>query len=146
VGRRARFNRRAEQLARAIATSLAERPVLCDLMSAQAAVLEHNVSAEVITRHKLAGLADAELLTRLVGSALPELSDDDAWKYAIAIWLMTAALWAHARPPQVVLEAHAAEKRLVRTQLDFPTTLADYLETLATGLHTRASHAAARSR
>src|SRR6186997_1440962 len=44
VRRRAGFARRAEQLATAIAASLAERPVLCDLMSAQAAVLEHNVS------------------------------------------------------------------------------------------------------
>src|SRR5918997_780946 len=39
VRRRAGFKRRAEQLAAAIAESLGERPVLCDLMSAQAAVL-----------------------------------------------------------------------------------------------------------
>src|SRR6201992_3097010 len=34
---------RGDQLAAALATSLAERPVLCDLASAQAAVLEHNI-------------------------------------------------------------------------------------------------------
>src|SRR5918994_5652611 len=53
VRRRAGFNRRAEQLATAIAGSLAERPVLCDLMSAQAAVLERNISTEAVTRCKL---------------------------------------------------------------------------------------------
>src|ERR1043165_264013 len=42
--RRGAFNRRARQLAHLIATALAERPVLCDLIAAQSAVLEHNVS------------------------------------------------------------------------------------------------------
>lgn len=35
---------RADRLAAALAASLADRPVLCDLVSAQAAVLERNVS------------------------------------------------------------------------------------------------------
>ena len=135
----AAFERRAEQLATAIAQSLAERPVLCDLLGAQAGVLEHNVSAEAVTRHKLAGLADAELLGRLVLDALPELSPDDAWRYVIATWLMTSALWAHARPPAAVLEALAADERLGRMRLDFPVALADHLTTLAIGLDARAT-------
>ena len=139
VPRRAGFKRRAEQLAAAIAGSLAERPVLCDLLGAQAGVLEHNVSAEAVTRHKLAGLADAELLAGLVLGALPELSQDDAWRYVIATWLMTSALWAHARPPEAVLEALGADERLQRMRLDFPVALADHLTTLAIGLDARAT-------
>jgi AcrR family transcriptional regulator len=139
VRRRAGFNRRAEQLATAIASSLAERPVLCDLMSAQAAVLEHNVSVEAIVRHKLAALADGEVLAGLVRDALPELSDDDAWRYTAGAWLMTAALWAHARPPEAVRQAHAADERFERMHLEFAATLEDYLTTLAIGLHARAA-------
>jgi AcrR family transcriptional regulator len=139
VGRRAGFKRRAEQLATAIAESLVERPVLCDLISAQAAVLEHNVSAEAITRYKLAALADTEVLTGLVLDALPELSQDDAWRYVAGAWLMTSALWPHARPPEAVLEALAADERLERARLDFPVTLTDYLTTLASGLDARAA-------
>jgi AcrR family transcriptional regulator len=146
IRRTAGFPRRAEQVAGAIATSLAERPVLCDLMSAQSAVLEHNVSAEVVARHKRAGIADGELLSGLVRDALPELGEDDGWKYLIAIWLMTSALWAYARPPRAVLEAHAADERLARSHLDFPTALADYLTTLAIGLHARAADATVGSR
>ena len=89
-----------------------QRPVLCDLISAQAAVLEHNVSADAITRHKLAALADTEVLTGLVLDALPELSPDDAWRYVAGAWLMTSALWPHARPPEAVLQALAADERL----------------------------------
>jgi AcrR family transcriptional regulator len=137
VRRRAVFNRRAEQLAAAISTSLAERPVLCDLISAQAAVLEHNVSVETITRYKLSSLADIEVFTGLVRDALPELSQDAAWRYAIGTWVMTAALWAYARPPAAMVEACAADERLEKAHLDFTATLADQLTTLAIGLHAR---------
>jgi len=139
VAHSAAFERRAEQLGTAIAESLAERPVLCDLLAAQAGVLEHNVSTEAVTRHKLAGLADAELLGRLVLDALPELSPDDAWRYVIGTWLMASALWAHARPPEAVLEAIGADERLGRMRLDLPVALADHLTTLAIGLDARAT-------
>jgi AcrR family transcriptional regulator len=139
VSRRAGFKRRAEQLATAIARSLAERPVLCDLMSTQAAVLEHNVSVEAITSYKLAALADAEALTQLMRDALPELSEDDAWRYTVGAWVMTSALWAHARPPEALVQACAADERLEKAHLDFEATLADYLTTLAIGLDARAA-------
>jgi AcrR family transcriptional regulator len=139
VSRRAGFSRRAEQLATALSQSLVERPVLCDLMSAQAAVLEHNVSVEAVTRYKVASLADAQVLAGLVRDALPELSADDAWRYVVGAWVVASALWAYARPPEAVLEALAADERLGKVHLDFPTTLADHLTTLAVGLHARAA-------
>jgi hypothetical protein len=70
---------------------------------------------------------------------LPELSQDDAWRYTVGAWLMITGLWAHARPPEALIQARAAEERLQKTQLDFPVTLADYLTTLAIGLHARAA-------
>jgi AcrR family transcriptional regulator len=139
VSRKAGFKRRAEQLAAAISESLAERPVLCDLISAQAAVLEHNVSVDTVTRYKLAAMGDAEVFAGLVRSALPEFSEDDAWRYTVGAWVMTSALWAHARPPAAVVQACAADARLERAHLDFPVTLEDHLTTLAIGLHARAA-------
>jgi Tetracyclin repressor-like, C-terminal domain len=56
---RAGFERRAEQLAGVLARSFAERPVLCDRISAQAAVLEHNVSTDTIASFKRRGVASA---------------------------------------------------------------------------------------
>lgn len=139
VSRRAGFKRRAERLASAVAGSLVDRPVLCDLISAQAAVLEHNVSVEAVKKYKLAAMADAETLADLVHDALPELSEDDVWRYVIGIWVMTSAFWPHARPPEAVREAYAADERLRNSQLDFPIALEDYLTTLAVGLHARAA-------
>ena len=53
---------RGDQLAAALASSLAARPVLCDLLSAQAAVLERNVSTQVAAAYKRAALADVSRL------------------------------------------------------------------------------------
>jgi len=139
IRRRAGFNRRAGQLASVISRSLAERPVLCELMSAQAGVLEHNVSVEAVTRYKLAALADADRFAGLVRDALPELSQDDAWRYMIATWVMASALWVHARLPEALLQAQAADERLGRMRLDFAPTLEDHLTTLAIGLQARAA-------
>jgi AcrR family transcriptional regulator len=139
VPRRAGFARRAEQLAAAISASLTERPVLCDLLSTQAAVLEHNVSVEAVTRFKLGGLADAQRFAGLVRDSLPELSEDAAWRYTIGAFLMASALWSHARPPEALVAAFAADERLRRMQIDLPLALKDHLITLAVGLHARAA-------
>src|SRR4051794_18653695 len=58
VRRRTAFTRRAEELANTIAGSLVARPVLCDLISAHASVLEHNVSVDAIIHSKRATLVD----------------------------------------------------------------------------------------
>jgi AcrR family transcriptional regulator len=139
VRRRAGFKRRAEQLASVVAGSLVDRPVLCDLISAQAAVLEHNVSVEAVRKYKLATMSSAEALADLVQRALPELSEDDVWRYVVGIWVLTSAVWPHARPPEAVREALAADERLRSSQLDFPNALEDYLTTVAVGLHARAA-------
>ena len=49
---------RADRIAAVIAASMAERPVLCDLMSAQAAVLEHNISTDTVLQYKRASIAN----------------------------------------------------------------------------------------
>jgi hypothetical protein len=111
VSARAGFERRAEQLAGALARSLAERPVLCDLLSAQAAVLEHNVSSDAIASFKRRGVASATTLVGLIRQALPELSEDQAWRFVLGALLPTSSLWAHATPPQAAADLVALGAR-----------------------------------
>jgi AcrR family transcriptional regulator len=139
VSAQAGFERRAEQLAGALARSLAERPVLCDLLSAQAAVLEHNVSTDAIASFKRRGVASATTLVGLVRHALPELSEDQAWRLVLGAFLLTSSLWAHATPPQAVLDAYEQIPELSSMRLDFSTTLEESLVTMALGLHARSS-------
>src|SRR5215470_6119462 len=56
---------RGDQLAAALAASLASQPVLCDLLSAQAAVLERNVSPSVAAQYKRAAIAGMAALGQL---------------------------------------------------------------------------------
>jgi AcrR family transcriptional regulator len=137
VSRRAGFERRAEQLAGVLARSLAERPVLCDILSSQAAVLEHNVSTESIASFKRRSVATAATFVGLIRGALPELSEDQAWRLVLGAMLLTSSLWAHATPPQAVLDAYEQIPELRSMRLDFAETLEDTLATLAVGMHAR---------
>jgi AcrR family transcriptional regulator len=139
VSARAGYERRAEALAGTLARSLAERPVLCDLISAQAAVLEHNVSTDTIASFKGRGVASAATLVGLVREALPELSEDQAWRFVIGSFLLTSSLWAHATPPPAVLAAYEQTPELCSMRLDFAPMLEELLVTIAVGLHARSA-------
>src|SRR4051794_24550898 len=54
IGRDGPVTVRSGQLASVVAASLAARPMVCDLLSAQAAVLERNVSPQVAAQYKRA--------------------------------------------------------------------------------------------
>jgi AcrR family transcriptional regulator len=107
---------RSDQLAAALAMSLAARPVLCDLLSAQAAVLERNVSVH-----------------------LGELGDQDAERLAAGAVLLAGALWAHAQPSPAVLAAYEADPALAVMRTDFTATTREVLEVLIAGLLARSA-------
>ncbi|MEV6423080.1 TetR family transcriptional regulator [Streptomyces sp. NPDC051662] len=129
---------RGDQLAGAMADTLAARPVLCDLVSAQAAVLERNVSPRIAAEYKRATLANVTVLVRLIRAHLPELDEHDATKYAAAAFMSTGAVWTHAQPSAAMLAAYEADPALGVMRMDFTATLRELLEVLATGLLTRA--------
>jgi AcrR family transcriptional regulator len=128
-----------DQLAAVLAASLAGRPVLCDLLSAQAAVLERNVSPQVAMTYKRAALADVTRLARLIHGYLGELGDDDAERLAAGAVLVAGALWAHAQPSAAVLAAYEADPALAVMRTDFTATMREVLEVLIAGLLARSS-------
>ena len=130
---------RGDQLAAALASSLAARPVLCDLLSAQAAVLERNVSTEVALSYKRAALADVTRLGRLVRRSLGELGEHDAERLAAGTVLVAGALWAHAQPSAAALAAYEADPALAVLRVDFTATLREVAEVLIAGLLARSS-------
>jgi AcrR family transcriptional regulator len=130
---------RGDQLAAAFARSIAPRRVLCDLISSQAGVLEHNVSTETVIRYKRAMLDNYAALTDLIRSHLPELTDEGASAVCAMALLFISALWSHTEPPDSVLAAYEADPTLTAIYPDFTATLQDTLATLITGTLTRAS-------
>jgi AcrR family transcriptional regulator len=130
--------RRGEQFAAVIAGSLAERRVLCDLLSAQAGVLEHNVSPQAAARYKRAAVANVVDIAALARRHLPELGDR-APQLTAAMMMATGAVWTHARPSRSMLAAYEADPSLTVLKLDFVTDLQDLLATLIAGTVARAS-------
>jgi AcrR family transcriptional regulator len=129
---------RADRLAAAVAASLASQPVLCDLISAQAAVLERNVSAQVAAQYKRASIAGITELGRLLLKHVAELGEQDAVRLAGAAVLVTGALWPHTHPSAAMLAAYEADPALTVMRLDFVTVLREVLEVMISGLLARA--------
>jgi AcrR family transcriptional regulator len=123
---------RGEQLATALARSLAAHPVLCDLMGAQGAVLERNVTVEVVTRHKRAALtlltATADLLRRYV----PELGTA-AETFCFQSMVLAGALAPYSSPPPGVRAAYEAEPALAVLHLELEDSLQLAIRTLLLG-------------
>src|SRR5262245_12623328 len=113
---------RAEQLAEVLSRSLAGRVVLCDLFGAQGGVLEHNVSVEVVMRHKRAALDSLATLVQLVHHHLPELGDD-AKNVCLLTMIMAGALSGYCPPPASVLAVYAAEPALAELNVDLRESL-----------------------
>ncbi len=125
---------RADQLARTVATTLAAHPVLCDLISEQAGVLEHNISTDAVLGYKKISVANFERLSGLVQRHLPELDATGASRFAALASMLAASMWTHSHPPPAVVAAYEAEPSLAPYRLEFIPALSDALMIVLTGL------------
>jgi len=129
---------RGDRVCAVLADSLTAQPVLCDLIGAQAAVLERNVSARVAAEYKRAAVANVAELAELVRRRVAELGEGDAMRFAAAATLVTGAAWTHAQPSAAMLTAYQEDPELASLRLDFTDTLRQLLEVLLAGLLARA--------
>ncbi|WP_436845158.1 TetR family transcriptional regulator [Streptomyces cinerochromogenes] len=131
---------RGDRLARVLADSLAERPVLCDLISAQAAVLERNVSAEVAREHKYATLRSYRTLARLIANQLPELGQEDTFRLTGLLSLVAGGTWPYIQPSQDLLAAYPDDPIVAAMHVDFADVVRQSLEVAISGLLFRAEN------
>jgi AcrR family transcriptional regulator len=130
---------RVDQVAAVIASSLGSRQVLCDLFSAQASVLEHNVSAEIAARYKRASLASFAALAALVRHHLPELGEDGSSLASFMAVVLASALWPAARPSEGMLAAYEADPALAAMRPNFEQALREAVAVLISGTLARLS-------
>lgn len=128
---------RAEQLSDVLARSLAARPVLCGLFGAQGGVLEHNVSIDVVVRHKRASLALLDTLADLLRRHVPELGDG-ARVVGLLGLVSAGALAAYNPPPPSVAAAYAQDPALTALHLDLRDALRVALNAALLGVLPRA--------
>ncbi|MFF5087963.1 TetR/AcrR family transcriptional regulator [Streptomyces niveus] len=130
---------RGDQVVAVLAASLAERPVLCDLTSAQAAVLERNVSPAVAAQYKRTAIVNIGALAALTRTRVPELTEGDATRFAAVCVMTTGAIWTHAQPSAAMLAVYDSDPALAAMRIDFAATLREVLEVVLSGLLARAA-------
>src|SRR5262249_49612259 len=111
--------------------SLVAHPLFCELVSAQALVLERKISAETAIAFKRTSLADLDRLAGLLVLAVPELADKDPARLASRCTLLAGALWAQTR----ATESLPAE--LAAAHEDFAAAVCDTFEALVVGTISR---------
>ncbi|MBO1332616.1 hypothetical protein [Streptomyces sp. VRA16 Mangrove soil] len=127
-----RFLQLGRDFARVLTRSLADRSRFCDLLSAQAGVLEHNVSSEVAARYKRAALANVDVLAELARMHLPELHDREE-QLSAQIILVIGAVWIHSQPSPAMLAAYEADPSLAAQRMEFAPALENLVTTLVAG-------------
>jgi AcrR family transcriptional regulator len=113
---------RADQLAEILSRSLAQQTVLCDLFAAQGGVLEHNVSVEVVKRHKRSALVKLAAMADLVRSHLPEVGDHGQM-FCVMSLIFAGGLSTYVPPPASLLAAYADEPDLGAMHLELRDAL-----------------------
>jgi AcrR family transcriptional regulator len=123
---------RGDQVAAVLSASLARQSVFCELINAQTGVLEHNVSVEVVVRHKRSAIAGLTTTTDLIRQHLPELGDG-ARMVALMTLILAGTLSTYCRPSASALAAYEADPALLRLRLDLRDTLEAAAATLIAG-------------
>ncbi|NQD87769.1 TetR/AcrR family transcriptional regulator [Paenarthrobacter sp. CM16] len=128
---------RGDQVAAVLSASLARQTVLLDLLNAQSNVLEHNVSVDVVLRHKRSAVAGITTTADLIRQYVPEVGDE-AWTVAMMTMILAGTLSIYCRPSASVLAAYEADPSLTKLRLDLRDTLENTVATLIAGTVARA--------
>lgn len=110
---------RIDKVATVLAESFASRPVMCDLVSAQNSVLEHNITTEVALQHKRAIAEPLKQVAAAVHSVVPELTLAAASEgLAVGLFLIGTA-WPHSQPSEALRAAYEADAKVAESFVPF---------------------------
>lgn len=126
-GQRVTGPARPRRAAAALAESLVARPLLCELFSVQAGVLERKIGVEFARDVKRRNYGHHEHLAELLRRAVPGLTATASLHCARMVVALTAGLWPYAHPTPAVATA-VTEMGLPSGEEGFRVTLRQALE------------------
>ncbi|MEV4206188.1 TetR/AcrR family transcriptional regulator [Nocardia salmonicida] len=103
---------RIKSTASALAASFSSHEMLCELLSVQAGILDHNISTEVATHYKRGAHDTLSGLATLFRNVLPELDDRQAAEAANMTIVLVGSLWTHTHPGPAVRAVYEADPNL----------------------------------
>lgn len=128
------LRQRVTSTAAALASAFARHEMLCELIAAQAGVLERNVSVETIVRFKRDGYEALDRFGGLLHQVIPEMTQAQAGEAARSILIIVGAYWTHTHPPVAVQGAYALDPTLVFLPEQFEGSFARATEVLLLGV------------
>jgi AcrR family transcriptional regulator len=125
-----------EAVAAAFADSVSARPLLCELISVSAGVLERNISLAVARKFKLATADVGTIIGSIIRERIPGLSEEGAAHFVASSLVMVAGGWPFAHPTEAVRTA-IEELGLEVPHLAFADMLRESLVTQMVGVLAR---------
>ncbi|GJG98212.1 TetR/AcrR family transcriptional regulator [Cupriavidus pauculus] len=119
--------------AKALARSIARRPLICKLWSALGGELESNLSPEAVRAFKLEHSEHQSQLARIFRDFMPQVSSENARDFASIFVVMVAGLWPFANPSASVQQA-LLDPALAAARVDFVARLSHFLTISVTGI------------
>src|SRR6266536_1011169 len=118
-------------VAAAFTRTLADRPLLCDLLAHVPLNLERNVPIESARVYKLAVLSAADRILTHVHRVLPDLADADLWDP------IAAGLHQVVHPPPTLAALYREDPQLGHADVEFAASLQRITEVILLGFEHR---------
>lgn len=94
-------------VAEILTDTLVAQPILCELFSSLAGVLEHNISVEYARTFKTRSAENAVRLREWVLIQLPGLDEASAYQFVGAVSVIAGGLWSYERPSDNIAQVTA---------------------------------------
>ena len=124
-------------VAAAFTRTLADRPLLCDLLAHVPLNLERNVPIDSARTYKLTVLAAADRLLTHVHQVLPDLADTDLWDLLAAVTSAAAGLHQVVHPPPTLAALYREDPQLGHANVDFAASLHRITDVILLGFQHR---------
>ena len=120
-------------LADALTSTLAQRPLFCELLAHASLHLERNVSTESVRDFKLTGLDAVDVLRSVAVATVPGLGANGSADLVAGVAAFAASLWQTAHPPATLADLYRSDPRLGH-MVDFTSRLHHLTHALIIGL------------
>jgi AcrR family transcriptional regulator len=122
------------RVADALAETLAELPLFCDLLAQVALSLEREAPLESVRAAAVTELEQVGTIADAVAAASAGLDRNRARELVVATALLAGALWQTGHPSDEVAGLHRDDPRLASAVVEFPAQLARLVRALTAGL------------
>jgi AcrR family transcriptional regulator len=118
---------------RALAASLAARPMFCDLLAQAPLNLERNVSLDSVREFKLVTLEEVAAISAVLRRIRPGLTSEQAIDLIAAATSLSGAYWQMATPGPEVERLYRSDPRLAHAVVDVEPRVARTLTAMLEG-------------